>query len=184
MIRFLTGLSLGNVLTGLLGALLLGSILTNCNTDRKLQAERLAHQTTQAQHAEQVAAAEKLRADEEAKRRKAEQELTHAQEAHGKEIAAIQVDLDRARDRAALESGRVRDAAASAAARARTQCPNPAAPNLGASTGDPIGVLGRVLAEIDDYAGVVAEFADRSRIAGLACETRYDEAFSKLKDGQ
>jgi hypothetical protein len=41
-------------------------------------------------------------------------------------------------------------------------------------------VLGRVLGEIDDHAGVVAEFADRSRVAGLACEAAYDRAREAL----
>jgi hypothetical protein len=182
MIRLLTGLSLGNVLTGVLGALLLGSILTNCNTDRKLQSERLAHQTTQTQHAEQVAAAEKLRADEEAKRRKAEQELTHAQEAHAKEVSALRVDLDGARSRAAVESGRVRDAAASAAARARAQCADPSAPNLGTPAGDPIGVLADVLGRADERAGILADLADSRYLAGRACEREYDAARKTLTE--
>ena len=181
MIRFLTGLSLGNVAMGVLGALLLGSILTNCNTDRKLQAERLEHQNTKTTYAAQVAAAEKQRADEETKRRKAEQELTHAQEQHGKEIAALRTDVDRARARAAVESSRVQDAAAAAAQRARAQCPNPRASDLGASAGDPIGVLADVLGRADARAGELADLADQRYLAGRACEREYDNARETLK---
>lgn len=170
------------LLTYALGIALLGSVLTNCTTHNRLQAERLAHQTTRTTYAEKVAAAERQRADEESKRRKAEQELTHAQEDHAQEVAAIHLDLDRARARAGVESGRVRDAAAAAAQRARAQCAGPAAADLGTPASDPIGVLGRVLAEIDDYAGVVAEFADRGRIAGRACEREYDAARKALME--
>lgn len=173
---------MSKLLTYALGLALLGSILTNCTTHARLQAERLAHQTSKAQYAEQVAAAEKKTAAEEAKRRKAETELTHAQEAHGEEVAALRLDLDRARDRAAVESGRVRDAAAAAAARARAQCADPAAANLGTPAGDPIGVLADVLGRADARAGIVEELADRRYIAGRACEREYDNARKALME--
>lgn len=170
------------LLTYAMGIALLGSILTNCTTHNRLQAERLAHQTSKAQYADQVAAAERQRADEEAKRRKAEQELTREQEAHGEEVAALRVDLDRARDRAAVESGRVRDAAASAAARARAQCADPTAADLGTPAGDPIGVLADVLGRADERAGILADLADRRYIAGRACEREYDAARKALME--
>lgn len=143
-------------------------------TYSKLQAERLAHQTSKAQYAEQVAAVEKKTADESEKRRKAEQELTHAQEAHGEEVAALRLDLDRARAADRLASSRVRDAAAAAAARARAQCAGATATELGASTDDPIGVLADVLGRAEERAGVLAEVADQRYIAGRACEREYD----------
>lgn len=170
------------LLTYTLGLALLGSILTNCTTHNRLQAERLEHQTSKAQFAEQVAAAERQRADEEAKRRKAETELTNAQEAHGQEVATLRVDLDRARHRAAVESGRVRDAAATAASRARAQCADPAAANLGTPAGDPIGVLADVLGRADARAGELADLADRRYIAGRACEREYDAARKALME--
>ena len=168
------------LLTYLLGAALVSSVLTNCTTHNRLQAERLAHLTSKAQYAEQVAAAEKQRADEEAKRRKAEQELTHAQEVHAQEAAALRVDLDRARARAAVESGRVRDAATAAAARARAQCADPAAADLGTPASDPIGLLADVLGRADARAGELADLADRRYIAGRACEREYEAARQKL----
>ncbi|WP_321940071.1 DUF2514 family protein [Paraburkholderia sp. J8-2] len=43
-----------------------------------------------------------------------------------------------------------------------------------AATGDPIGVLADLLRRADDRAGVLAEYADRARIAGSECERDYD----------
>lgn len=167
--------------TYVLGVTLLGSIVTNCTTHNRLQAERLAHAQTKTEFSKQVAAAQELRAEEEAKRRKAEQELRDAQEDHAQEVQALHLDLDRARAAGRVASERLRDAATAAAARARAQCAAATPADLRAATGDTLDVLGRVLAEIDDYAGVVAEFADRSRIAGLACEREYQDAREKLK---
>jgi hypothetical protein len=44
----------------------------------------------------------------------------------------------------------------------------------GASTDDPIGVLADVLGRADRRAGILAEYADSARIAGVACERAYD----------
>lgn len=170
------------LLTYLLGIAMLGSILTNCATHNRLQAERLAHQTSKAQYAEQVAAAEKKTADESEKRRKAEQELTHAQEVHAAEVAAFRVDLDRARAADRLASVRVRDAAAAAAARARAQCADPGAADLGPPAGDPIGVLADVFGRADERAGILAEIADQRYLAGRACEREYDAARKALME--
>lgn len=170
------------LLTYALGLALLGSILTNCTTHNRLQAERLAHQTTRTTYAEQVAAAERQRAGEESKRRKAEQELTHAQEAHGQEVAALRVDLDRARDRARVESGRLHDAARSAAERARAQCADSTAAQVRTATGDALDVLTYVFGRADERAGEMAYLAEQRGIAGRACERLYDEARTKLME--
>lgn len=168
------------LLTYLLGAALVGSVLTNCATHNRLQAERLAHQTTQAQHAQLVAEAEQLRAQTEANRRKAEQELRHAQDTHAQEVAALQHDRDRARAAGRVASERLRDAATAAAARARAQCAAATTADLRAATGDPIGVLADVLGRADARAGELADLADRRYIAGRACEREYDRAREKL----
>lgn len=47
-------------------------------------------------------------------------------------------------------------------------------PGPGQPGADAIGVLADVLSRIDQRAGVLAEHADRLRIAGLACERSYD----------
>jgi hypothetical protein len=169
------------LLTYLLGAALVGSILSSCNTDRKLQAERLAHQTTKAQHAELVAAAEQLRAQTETARRKAEQELRHAQEAHAQEVATLHLDLDRARARAAVESGRLRDAAATAVERARAQCADSTSAAVRETASDAIGVLADVLGRADERAGLLADLADRRYLAGRACEREYETLREALK---
>ena len=169
------------LLTYLLGAALVGSVLTNCATHNRLQAERLAHQTTKAQHDQLVAAAEQLRAQTEANRRKAEQELRHAQDAHAQEVAALHLDLDRARAAGRVASERVRDAATAAAERARAQCAAATPADLRAATGDPVGVLADVLGRADERAGLLADLADQRYIAGRACELEYERAREKLK---
>ena len=90
---------------------------------------------------------------------------THAQQ----QINALQDDL--------AASGRAADslraAAASAARRARTNSCAPA-PVAGEPDSDPIGVLADVLGRADARAGILAEQADRLRIAGESCERSYD----------
>ena len=169
------------LLTYLLGAALVGSILTNCATHHRLQAERLAHQTTKAQHAEQVAAAERQRADEESKRRKAEQELTHAQEAHDQEVAALRVDRDRARAAGRVVDGRVRSAAADVAQRASQVCADSTSAELRQAASDAILVLAELRDRADERAGELARFSTDAHLAGLACERRYQEAYDQLK---
>lgn len=74
-------------------------------------------------------------------------------------------------DRAAADRGhrelQQRLAAAVAAARAASAAGSPPA-------GDPIGVLADVLDRADARAGVLAEYADRARVAGNACVRAYD----------
>ena len=169
------------LLTYALGIALLGAVLTNCTTHNRLQAERLAHQTSKAQYAEQVAAAQAQRADEEAKRRKAEQELTHAQEAHGEEVAALRVDLDRARAAGRVVDGRVRSAAADVAQRASQVCADSTSAELRQAASDAIVVLAELRDRADERAGELARFSTDAHLAGLACERRYQEAYDQLK---
>ncbi len=58
--------------------------------------------------------------------------------------------------------------------RGRKPASNPAVTGAGPAAADPIGVLAVVLGEIDDRSGILAEYSDKSRIAGLACEAAYD----------
>ena len=51
---------------------------------------------------------------------------------------------------------------------------DPAAAASGPAASDPIGVLADVLRRADERAGLLAEYADSARIAGLACERSYD----------
>jgi hypothetical protein len=163
--------------------LAVGLVVALCATwysNHLLNIERTAHADTRATYAEQVAEAERAAREQSEKNRATEQELRDAQETHAAEVKALHLNLDRARNRSAMESRRMQDAANAVAARARAQCADSPASDMGTPAGDPIGVLGRVLGEIDDHAGVVAEFADRSRVAGLACEAAYDRAREAL----
>jgi hypothetical protein len=85
------------------------------------------------------------------------------------QIAALNASIPATR----AASDGVRDAAAGAASRARARsCPATASARQ--PGGDPIGLLVDVLGRADKRAGELAEYADRLRIAGGACEHSYD----------
>lgn len=84
-------------------------------------------------------------------------------------IASLEDDIRRAR----AASGGVRDAATGAAIRARAQSCAPSS-SSSKSGADPVGLLVDVLGRADQRAGEMAEYADRLRIAGIACERSYD----------
>lgn len=114
--------------------------------------------------AESIRQAELTQRNEEQRRSEAvTKEATDAQT----RIAALEDDLRAARS--AADS--LRAAAASAASRARS---HPATAATSETTADPIGMLTRVLNELDERAGILAETADRSRIAGDACVRSYE----------
>ena len=84
-------------------------------------------------------------------------------------ITTLEDDLRGAR---AAADG-LREVAAGAAGRARTgACTAAAGP--GQPGADPLGLLVDVLGRADQRAGELAEYADRLRIAGIACERSYD----------
>jgi septal ring factor EnvC (AmiA/AmiB activator) len=145
-----------------------------------LNMERTAHADTRSTYAAQVANAERVAREQSEKHRATEQEMRDAQETHAAEVKALHLNLDRARNRAAVESRRVQDAAHAAAERARAQCENTSASDMGASTGDPIGVLANVLGLADERAGILADIAEQRGIAGRACEREYDRAREAL----
>lgn len=72
---------------------------------------------------------------------------------------------------AVAEQLRVRSLQLAAAARAAGDS---SAAGGSAAAGDPLDVLTDVLGRADARAGDLAEYADRARIAGLACERSYD----------
>lgn len=81
--------------------------------------------------------------------------------------------LDASLPAARAASDGVRDAASGAAGRARASaCPVVA--SKGKPGIDSLGVLVDVLGRADKRAGELAEYADRLRIAGIACERSYD----------
>lgn len=135
----------------------------------QLAGERLAHQTTLKQQAEQ-------RAQAEARARKTEQELQDAQARNEAETARLQTERDRARADAGRAADRLRNAANSIAARG---CEGANASDVGAPTSDHIGVLADVLGRADKRAGELADIADARYIAGRACERAYDSLITK-----
>lgn len=105
--------------------------------------------------------------EEEERRHIAHQEIERASAQRTQAALADARAAATARDRLLL-----RVEALVAAAREAASHPGPAA--LGAPAGDPIGVLADVLRGVDERAGILAEYADQARIAGLACERSYD----------
>lgn len=160
---------------------LIAALAVALNNKNQLDAERLAHQTTKTQHAAALADAESRRATEEATRRKTEQELNDAQNAYAEKSRALHLDLDRARAAAVAADIGMRHAIQAAAKRAREQCANPTAANLGTPASDPIGVLADVLGRADSRAQQLADIADQRGAAGSACEAAYDRAHEALK---
>ena len=159
---------------------LAASLAVNVATWAKLSAERNAHNSFMAQTAERVAAAERQRADLETARRKTEQELIDAQETHAVEVAAFRTELDAARDRARVESGRVRNAARAYAQSASAQCADATAAELRASAADALDVLADVFSRAEQRATELAGIADDRGIAGRACEREHDKARAAL----
>ena len=74
--------------------------------------------------------------------------------------------------RARAESGRLRERVAELVAAGRA-AGNSSAAARGQAAGDPLDVLADVLLRADQRAGDLADFADRARIAGAACERAY-----------
>lgn len=174
-------LKLFDVVPGWLYAVLLTVLLA------VLGGEMWSHNRTRAAHLQDRAEFATLRAQAEAaaaaqseKFRAIEQELRNAQDTHGKEIEAVLLDLDRARAAGGVASGRLRDAAQAAAARARAACADSTASAVRETASDAISLLSDVLGRIDERAGILADIADRRGIAGRACERAYDEAHEAL----
>lgn len=168
-------------LAALLALALLGALATTWHTHSSLQAERLAHQTTKADHATAMAAAHAAQAAEESLRRKTEQDLTDAQEAHARELAAVHLNRDRDRAAGAAVAQRVRNTARAAAELAGQVCADSTAAQLRASAAEAARMLAELRERADDRAGSLARVADDAHLAGLACERRYDEAREALR---
>lgn len=127
----------------------------------------------------QQAAAERKAVDAESQRlaeraqRSEEQRRTAAVAKEATSAQTQTTALDASLPAARAASDGVRDAATGAAGRARASA-CPAATSARQPGGDPIGLLVDVLGRADKRAGELAEYADRLRIAGIACERSYD----------
>lgn len=121
---------------------------------------------------EYAQAAQKAEAEaraEEARRTEATKQVIS--DAQSQTAVAQTAALDAAR---AADGLRGRVAALIASSRASATNPGAAGRGPGQQGADALDVLGRVLSESDEAAGVVAAYADRLRIAGQACEAQYD----------
>jgi len=88
--------------------------------------------------------------------------------------AIQQAERVRADARAADTARRELLARATALANAGRRPSDSGALGSRAPAGDPLGVLADVLGRADQSAGVLAQYADAARVAGLACERSYD----------
>lgn len=156
-------------------------VLTNCATGMQRDAARRDLAGVNATFATYQAESERLAREAEAKNRQTETELRNAQETHAQEVAQLQAGVERSRAAAHAAAGRLQDAARAAAERARAQCANPAAAELGTPAGDAVGMLAYVLGLADERAGRLADIAEQRGIAGNACVRAYNEAREALK---
>lgn len=129
----------------------------------RIESIRADHLATLQQYAQAAADAEYQARQEEQRRIEAIYEVqTNARqeiEQANADAAAARTTANRLRAEVARVSQSARDTAVASGS---------------TSTGDPIGVLGRLFAEADEFAGIVAEHSRKARIAGLACEKSYD----------
>ena len=113
---------------------------------------------------ERIAEAKRLREIED--QNLADQEAKNAQQQIN--------DLERQRDAARADAGRMRSLYSQAAERGRQAMACATGTGEGKQSGDPIGVFAELLIRADQRAEAVAGYADRLRIAGESCERSYD----------
>lgn len=172
-----------DVLPGWAWALLCsGAIASQAVSGYQLKTERLAHQTTKATYAAQVAAAEQSTRIESEKNRAIEQELSRAQETHAQEIATLRIHRDRDRIAAGAVADRLRNAARATATLAGEACADSSSAELREAAAHAARVLADVREQVDYHAGILARTADDAHFAGSACERTYDAAREALKD--
>lgn len=149
-------------------AALLGVAMLSAGVERtrrlKVQAEFSEFKATAAENARQAEARE--REKEQQWSEKVTEVSTHAQG----QINALQADLVSSR----TASERLHRAAAAAAKRAASQTPAVASAGPSVGSADPLDLLVGVLQRHSDELVEVGGYADKLRIAGLACE-RADE---------
>lgn len=113
----------------------------------------------------QEKAVENARAEEQ-RRTSAQTEIADAAK---KDADSARADAANASDAAGRLQQRVDELLAAARA-----AHNSATTGSGTPAGEPLGVLADVLSSADKRAGILADYADQARIAGLACERAYE----------
>jgi hypothetical protein len=154
-------------------ALVVGLLATN----HKLQAERIAHQTTVSTFSSEREAATSAALHASEKARQREQELTHA--LAQSDEAQRKLDAER-RARAAdarAADGRVRDAARTLAAQAGESC---SAATTGASAAEALDLLTQLLDRVASRTTTLAEYADAATDDASYCRGAYGRAREAL----
>lgn len=119
--------------------------------------------------AEAARLAEQEAREEEQRREQRKQEIIDAAEERTELAKASAADAERA-----AAGLRDRLAAFTSAVRRATKDSQPAQRSEGKQGPDALDVLAAVLQRSDDGAGELAAYADRLRVAGVACEQAYD----------
>jgi hypothetical protein len=128
---------------------------------------RIAEERQRAAEAARIA--EQEAREEEQRREQRKQEIIDAVEERTELAKASAADAERA-----AAGLRERLAAFTAAVRRATKDSQPAKRGEGKQDSDSLDMLAGVLQRSDDGAGEMASYADRLRIAGIACEQAYD----------
>lgn len=157
-------------------AICAGAIATSCTQTMRLEHEQAKHAGTRAEFSEYRADIERQRAEAIQQARQREQELADAATQAQAQADALRQQLDRDRVASGVASQRLRDAAQTAALNAAGACSVATSAAVRDSAAASARVLSNVLGELDQRAGALADLADRSRAAGLQCQTLYDAA--------
>lgn len=174
-----------NIVPSWLWALIVaGAVATSCTQTVRLEREQSKHSKTKVEFAEYKTdvAMKTLKSFE--RRDEQRQELEDAATQAQAQADALREQLDRDSRAAGAASQRLRDAAATAALRADQQCQASASAAVGEARKSAARVLADVLGMADEAAGVLAEAADRSRVAGLQCEALHDAAVKATGDNK
>lgn len=166
-----------NIIPSWLWALIVaGAVATSCTQTVRLEREQSKHSKTKVEFAEYKTdtAMKTLKSFE--RRDEQRQELEDAATQAQAQADALRKQLDRDRDLARASSQRLRDAAATAALAADSQCQASTSAAVGEARKSAAGMLAHVLGLADDAAGRMAEIAQQRGISGLQCEARYDAA--------
>lgn len=151
-----------------------GAVATSCTQTVRLEREQSKHAQTKTEFANYRAELERQRAEASEQARQKEQELSHAATQAQAQADTLREQLDRDRRASGVAAQRLRDAAATAALAADSQCQASTSAAVGKTAESAARVLERVLGELDQRAGAVESFADASRVAGLQCEAIHD----------
>jgi hypothetical protein len=145
--------------------------------------ERAARARDATGYAQAVAQAVAATLAQEQSNRQTERDLENAKSENATTTRALLDANAAAAARVGVESGRLRDAARAAAARAREACPDAGTQYAVTPGADAIGLLAEVLGRADQRAAELAAVADDARTRGLSCEREYDNARALINGG-